>query len=150
MSITGKKAEAFKWIFIEAFKQATIRVVSSKATISANKANQDWIEARTESKDTRKILTDKIKEFCLYAQNQRAKPYDKVCPFYISITKAIYDFHELAQPKAADTLRDLYSGDVVEVIEDSEMKVVTLLDNIICNGKDYHNIKKQIFNHLKK
>lgn len=130
MSVTGKQAEAFKWGFIQAYKLATTEAISARVTVQANRANEVWIEARDHGKDTRKLLTDKIKEFCQYAEHQRGKPY-KMCPYYKHVTDAIYAYIGVSIPKAGQSPRDVYSGDLVEAIETAELVVIELLDEMM-------------------
>jgi transcriptional antiterminator Rof (Rho-off) len=122
--------------------------VSARASISANKANAKWIEARDHGKDTRKLFTDKVKEFCEYAEEQRGKPY-KLCPYYKHITDAIYDFIRVSVPRADQSPRDVYSGDVVESIESAELEVIKLLGEIIESNKSRKGIKPLIMDRLK-
>lgn len=148
LSITGKKAEAFKWVFIEAFKQAALEAITAKVSIEANKANEKWIEARDHGKDTRKLLTDKIKEFCLYSEQQRGSPY-KPCPYYKHITNAIYTYIGVPIPKAGKSPRDVYSGDIVEAIEAAELEVIDLLTEVMEAGENRKGIKQHITKRLK-
>ena len=147
LSITGKKAEAFKWVFIEAFKKTTLESITAKVSISANKANEKWLEARDCGKDTRKLLTDKIKEFCQYAEDQRGESYNN-CPYYKLITDAIYSFIGVSAPKAGQNKRDVYSGDIVEAIETAELEVIEFLGEIIEANGSRKGIKPLIINRL--
>jgi len=149
LSITGKKAEAFKWVFIEAFKRATTEAISARVTIQANRTNEAWIEARDHGKNTRKLLTDKIKEFCQYAEQQRGKPYN-MCPYYKHVTDAIYAYIGVSIPKAGQSPRDVYSGDIVEAIEYAELEVIELLDEIMTSKGTRKDIKHHIASRLKK
>lgn len=147
LSINGGKAEAFKWVFIEAFKKATSDAISARIVVQANRANKKWLESREYGKDTRKLLQDKIKDFCQYAKHQRGKPY-KVCPFYKLVTDAIYTYFGVDAPKCGQTLRDVYSGDIIEAIEASELKVIELLDEVMDSNASRKGIKLLILERL--
>ena len=147
MSVTGKKAEEFKWGFIQAYKLATTEAISVRVASQTNRLNQEWIEAREHGKDTRKLLQDKIKEFCKYAEIQRGKPY-KVCPYYKHITDAIYAYIRIDTPKCGKALRDVYSGDIVEAIEAAELKVIELLDEVVESNGSRKGIKTLILERL--
>lgn len=149
LSISGKKAEQFKWAFIEAFKKATVDAITARVSIQANQANDKWLEARDSGKDARKSLSDKIKEFCQYAEDQREEPYGR-CPYFKLITDAIYKYLAIEAPKGGKAPRDIYSGDVVEAIEDAELETIQLLDEIIVKNGTRKDIKTQIINRLKR
>lgn len=148
LSITGKKAEAFKWIFIEAFKKATIEAISAKVAIQCNKANEVWIEARHDGKDTRKSLSDKIKDFCNYAEEQRGESYGKNCPYFKLITDAIYKHLGIESPKGGKAPRDTLSGDRIEAIERAEAVVIDLLDEVMATNGTRKNLKARIIEQL--
>ncbi|MDM5264563.1 Rha family transcriptional regulator [Sulfurovum sp. XTW-4] len=148
LSITGKKAESFKWAFIQAFKQATSNAISARVAIETNKANTDWIAAREQGKSTRKLLQNKIKEFCLYAEKQRGRSYSS-CPYYKLITNAIYSCLGIDISKKGATPRDIYSGNIVEAIEHAELKVIELLDDIMVSKGTRKGIQHQIARKLK-
>ncbi len=114
----------------------------------ANKENAYWGMARDHGKDTRKLLTDKIKEFCLYAENQRGTSYNSVCPYYKLITKVIYSFIGIDIPKLGIAHRDVYSGDIIETIEAAECCVIKLLDEIMYSEGSRKGIKPLIIDRL--
>lgn len=115
--------------------------------IQANKANKEWVETRDNGKNSRKLLTDKIKEFCEYAELQRGEPY-KICPYYKHITDAIYAYIGVKVSKDDRTSRDVYSGDIVEDIETAELKVITILDEVMESEGSRKGIKNLITNRL--
>lgn len=147
LSITGKKAEIFKWAFIQAFKQATSNAISARIAIETNRANEAWIEARDHGKYSRKLLTDKIKEFCKYAEEQRGKPY-KMCPYYKHVTDAIYAYIRVSIPKEGQSPRDVYSGNIVESIEAAELLVIELLNKVMNMNGSRKGIKTLISERL--
>jgi Rha family phage regulatory protein len=149
LSITGKKAERFKWAFIEAFKKVTAEAISAKVAIQCNKRNDFWIEARHEGKNTRKALQEKIKEFCQYAEEQRGGAYPKTCPYYKIITSAVYEFLGLEAPKASKSLRDIYSGDIVEAIENTEIQVIKILNEFMLINETRKGLKNKIIDRLR-
>jgi Rha family phage regulatory protein len=148
LSITGKKAEAFKWAFIQAFKQATANAISARVAIECNKANTVWIEARHDGKDTRKTLSDKINDFCHYAEEQRGESYGKNCPYFIIITDAIYHHLGIESPKGGRPPRDTLSGDRVEAIQRAEAVVIDLLDEVMATDGTRKNLKARIIERL--
>lgn len=150
LSITGKKAEAFKWAFIDAFKKATAEVITARVAKNINYSNEVWIEARNHGKDTRKLLTDKLKEFCRYAEEQRGETYTR-CPFYKHVTDVIYAHVGVTAPKADKTPRDVYSGDIIEAIEDAERTAIQLLDEVMVTGgsRKIKNLLKEKLQKLK-
>ncbi|MDD2265777.1 Rha family transcriptional regulator [Sulfuricurvum sp.] len=148
LSITGKKAEVFKWAFIEAFKQATAEAISVKVAIQCNKANEAWIEARCDGKDTRRSLSDKIKDFCHYAEEQRGESYGKNCPYFKIITDAIYNHLDIEAPKGGKAPRDTLSGDRVEAIERAEAVVMDFLDEVMEMNSTRQNLKARIIERL--
>ena len=116
--------------------------------IEANYENQEWLETRDHGKNIRKLLQEKIKKFCQYAEQQRDSPY-KSCPYYKHVTDAIYTFVGIKAPKGGKTPRDVYSGDIVEAIESAELEVIKLLDELIEAGKSRKGIKQHIANRLR-
>ncbi len=114
----------------------------------ANKENKHWSIARDHGKYTRKLLTNKIKEFCLYAENQRGTLYGNVCPYYKLITEAIYSFIGIDIPKLGIAPRDVYSGDIIETIESAEYCVIELLDEIMYSEGSRKGIKPLIIDRL--
>ena len=148
LSLTGKKAESFKWSFIQAFKKATVEAIGAKVAMQQNKANSEWIEARSESKHTRKYLTYKIKEFTKYAESQRGYSYNGKSPYYKIVTDAIYSFFDIEAPKAGQAPRDTLSGGMVETIETAESVVTGMLDDIIYNKQSRKNLKERIIKEL--
>lgn len=80
MGFTGKKASEWKEKYIKAFNQMEKRLLKQKD-------DEEWKQARLNSKGVRKSFTDTIKEFVLYAESQgstQAKFY------YSNLTKMEY------------------------------------------------------------
>lgn len=121
--------------------------ISTKVAIQTNKANQEWSEVRNHGKYTRKAFTDKVKEFCKYAELQRGKPYS-ICPYYKLITDAIYTYLGVSISKVGQSPRDIYSGAVVEAIEAAELEVIKLIEEIMELNGSRKGIKPLIINRL--
>lgn len=149
LSITGKKAEYFKWVFLEAFKKATADAISARVAVEHNRVNNEWLLARSAARDTRKALQDKIKEFSVYAEAERGESYGNHCPLYKHITDAVYSFVGVEAPKANKSRRDVYTGDIIEEIESAEEVVIEFLDEVMKSGGTRKGIKQQVLAHLK-
>lgn len=87
MGFTGKKAAAWKEKYIKAFNQMEKRLAKESEDLQ-------WKQARIQSKQVRKDVTDIIKQFVDYASNQGSKSADR---YYASITKMEYAALELLQ-----------------------------------------------------
>lgn len=124
--------------------------IEARAAMEANRANEQWLATKEHGKNTRLSLTDKIKEFCKYAEQQRGSSYNGGCPFYIHITQAVYEFLGVESPKAGKAARDIYSGAVLEIIEETEQAVIQILNEIMAADESRKAIKKQITNRLKR
>jgi len=107
MGFTGKKANEWKWQYINAFNQmeAFIR----------EKTTEAWIETRKTGKITRKIETDVIKQLVEYAKDQGSGHAEML---YITYSK-------LANSMAGITDRE--SASVMQ------LNSMTLIENIILN-----------------
>ncbi len=117
--------------------------IISNATAQANKENTDWIQAREKATDTRNKLTDVIKEFCQYAQQQRGSFYkDGRCPYYAKLTSLVYKVLGIKKPKGTRTIRDVFSGAVVQKIEYLEDMLIELLKSHIQQETEYHEAFK--------
>ena len=119
--------------------------ITASATTKANKLNDDWLQVRKTSTQTRNTLTDEIKAFCEYAQLQREETYknDK-CPYYIKLTSLVYKALNIKKPKGTYTARDIFSGAVVEKIEYLEDILTNLLKSHIEQDTEYHEAFKTI------
>ncbi len=117
--------------------------IISNATAQANKENTDWIQAREKATDTRNKLTDVIKEFCQYAQQQRGSFYkDGKCPYYAKLTSLVYKALKIKKPKGTKTIRDVFNGAVVQKIENLEEMLIELLKSYIQQETEYHEAFK--------
>ncbi len=142
MSFTGKKAEAFKWGILEALKIATLEAVASKATIAANKANDNWNPVRIIGKETNKSFKDSVKTFCQYAEVQRGESYPKNrCPYYFKLTNLTYDALRVKKPKGK---KDELSAPILAEVSRLENKMMILIDDVIADEVEYHKAFKRI------
>lgn len=144
MSIGGKRAETFKWSFIKGFKRLTNELLITKAKAEQNKLNTDWVNSRENLKDVRKNLSKAINLFCEYAESKRGSKYKK-CPFYVLITNAIYKYLEINHFIG---IRDSLDGRALQMVGLTEFTTKELLEEIIFNDEDYHNIGKKIIKRL--
>ncbi len=119
--------------------------IRTKATIDANKANEDWNIVRVEGKKTRKNLTDIIKTFCKYAEDSREEPYkDNNCPYYPLLSKLVYDVMGIKRPKGKKPLRDVFATPIIKEINHLEDVLIDLIDDVIANEVEYHEAFKII------
>ena len=86
MGFTGKKADAWKWKYIDAF--------NSMEKIIREKSTSAWIETRQQGKLTRKAETDVLKQLVEYAKKQGSghadmlyMTYSKLANKYAGINK---------------------------------------------------------------
>ncbi len=151
MSITGKNAESFKWAFIAAYKKATTEALTARITAEANSANKVWLEARTQGKMAHGNYTDAIKTFCLYAEEQRGKPYGidkdgypvkKPCPYYIHFQRVAYQKSGVEVNKGHLPKRDSLSGAELERVEDAEYAIAEMVVKMMNAGYAYKKIFK--------
>ena len=124
--------------------------IEARGMAKANSVNEPWLQMRDQGKTVHKALTDRIQEFCKYAETQRGNPYDKSCPFYILVNDAIYTYLDVEKPIENKTPRDIFSGAVLEDIVKAESEVIELLDEIMSQNRDRNGIKKQILDRLKR
>ncbi len=136
-------------IFIkETIQNAHDNKIRVNATVSANLANDEHFGLRTQSKETNKNLKDIIKDFCLYAENEKGEKYDKGCPMYVTIAKAIYQYMGLEQLPKNVNKRDYYTANEVELIEWYELMLGEYIELMMKNNLTYKHIKKQTLKHL--
>jgi Rha family phage regulatory protein len=73
MGFTGKKAAQWKEKFIEAFNKMERALIKMEMRILKMQAETSWQEARLTGKIKRRDLTDKLKAFIAYAEEQGSK-----------------------------------------------------------------------------
>lgn len=110
MGFTGKKADVWKWKYIDAFKKME-NVIQQKST-------QAWVETRQYGQLTRKAECDTIKRLVEYAKSQGSEHSDKL---YMTYSK-------LANKMSGITNRD---ESTVE-----QLNTLTLMENIILHVID--------------
>ncbi len=144
LSMTGEKAEKFKWAFIEAFKISTRKALENGLRVQLNKELEPFILMREDGKKVRLDFTNTMKRLCEYAEEARGSSYVKSCPFYPIYTKLIYKSLGLALPTAgAYNIRDL-SVETVKAVEEREVEVAEAVNEMIDNCTEYHEIYKWI------
>lgn len=74
MGFTGKKANEWKWNYINAF--------NSMEAILRERSTEAWLETRQQGKLTRKSETDVIKQLVEYAKSQGSEHSDKLYMTY--------------------------------------------------------------------
>ncbi len=125
MGFTGKQADKWKWDYIEAFN-AMDKLIQERML-------PEWIEARSQSKITRKAETDMIKQLIEYAKNKGSRNADK---YYILFTKLANKFAQITNRDEASVynLRNLSLGEHI---------ILHVIDKGLCEGKDYHDIYRE-------
>ncbi len=153
MSFTGKKAEAFKWTFIKAFKLMASEALTAKIKAEVHKADQLWNETREQGKIAHRGYTDVIKEFCLYTEDQRGSSYsidktgnptNKPCPYYIHFQRAVYQKAGIKFRKGLLPKRDTLSGNQLEQVEVIELDIVDMVSELMDSGLHYKKIFEAI------
>lgn len=144
LSMTGKKAEKFKWAFIEAFKMANKEALINQVRVEINREIEQFVVEREEGKKVRLDFTNTMQRLCKYAEEIRGMSYGGKCPFYPMYTRLIYKSLGLCTVKAGGyKIRDLSIEDVQKVKE-RESEVSAAVNEMIDNGEDYHDIYKWI------
>lgn len=87
MGFTGKEAARWKEAYINAFNQMEKALLKQQDKL-------EWKQARLQSKEVRKSVTDAIKQFIEYATNQGSK---SASMYYANITKMEYAALELVE-----------------------------------------------------
>lgn len=123
MGFTGKKADAWKWKYIDAF--------NSMEKIIREKSTSAWIETRQQGKLTRKAETDVLKQLVEYAKKQGSGHADML---YMTYSK-------LANKYAGVDKRD--SATVMQLNNLSLMEHIIL--NVIQNGITVGMYYKEIY-----
>lgn len=89
MSFSGQKAQQWKIKYIQAFN-------AMEQALKKDSDKLEWKQARIQSKEVRRNVTDTIKEFVDYATSQGSGSASK---YYMNITKMEYAALELIQSK---------------------------------------------------
>lgn len=100
MGFTGKKAMAWKELYIAAFnameKELTRRAIQTQDEL--------WKQARLDGKKGRRELTDAVQEFATYASSQGSK---SATMYYMSITKMEYKALFMVESAVGQAFRDM-------------------------------------------
>lgn len=107
MGFTGKKANEWKWNYINAF--------NSMEAILKEKATSVWLETRQQGKLTRKAETNVIQQLVEYAKEQGSTHSDKLYMTY---------------SKLANTMAGIKKRDEATVLQ---LNNLSLIENIILN-----------------
>lgn len=125
MGFTGKKADEWKWKYIEAFETMKQAILNQK--------NAEWIENRKQGKLARRAETDAIKEFVQYASENGSTHSDR---YYLLFTKMVNGI------VGAGNGRDFESFEVLQNLSVAEKAVTKLVRAEIEKGTEYHEIYK--------
>ena len=124
MGFTGKKANEWKWKYIDAFNSME-KVIREKSTAA-------WVETREQGKLTRKAETDVIQKLVEYAKDQGSTHADML---YITYTKLANKFAGIGKRDSA-TVMQLNNLSLMEHI------ILNVIQNGIAAGMYYKEIYK--------
>lgn len=130
MGFTGKKADEWKWKYINAFN-AMEKVIMEKQT-------NIWLETRQQSKLIRKTETDVIQKLVEYAKAQGSQHADML---YVTYTK-------LANKMAGITKRDSATTAQLNDLSTMERLIANVVLDGIENGVHYKEIYQNSKNRL--
>jgi hypothetical protein len=122
MGFTGKKADSWKWKYIDAFNNME-KVVREKATAT-------WLETREYGKLTRQAETDTIKQLVEYAKEQGSEHSEML---YMTYTK-------LANKMAGVTNRNEATVKQLNDLSTIEHIILHVIDLGILGKKNYKDI----------
>ena len=130
MGFTGKKADAWKWKYIEAFNKMET-VIREKTTLA-------WSETRQFGQITRKAECDTLKRLVDYAKSQGSQHADKLYTVYSKLANTSSGIKNRDEA----TIRQLTTLDLIENI------ILHVVDMGIIGQRHYKEIyqdcKKQI------
>jgi Rha family phage regulatory protein len=124
MGFTGKKANEWKWKYINAFNQME--------SFIREKSTQAWLETRQQGKITRKQETDTIQKLVIYAKEQGSTHADML---YLTYTKLANRITGIKKRDEATTIQ-LNNLSLVEHI------ILNVIETDIVLGKHYKDIYK--------
>lgn len=107
MGFTGRKADEWKWKYIEAF--------NTMEKLLRERSTEVWLETRKHGKLTRKSETDVIKKLVEYAKEQGSTHSDKLYMTYTNLANKMSGVHD--RDKATVT----------------QLNNLSLMENIILN-----------------
>ena len=146
LSFTGKKAESFKWFFIQAFKVATAEALTARVSAEANLANENYFRLRQDGKKEHRSYTDVVKILCEYAEEQRGGSYGGKCPYYRLFQSLVYKSIGIKISKSHKPSKDSLSPEALEQIENAEK----FLENKILGYIDFMMPYRDIYSFCKK
>ena len=124
MGFTGKKADAWKWKYIDAFNQMEKIITEKQTTI--------WIETRQHGKLIRKGETDVLEKLVGYAKEQGSGHADMI---YMTYTK-------LANKMAGITKRDSATNSQLNELSMMERVIAKVVIDEMAQGIYYKQIYK--------
>lgn len=127
MGFTGIKAQEWKEKYIEAFEQMESFIREKQSTA--------WIESRQQSKASRKLETDAIKEFVQYAKDHGSHHADL---YYMNYSKMVNNAAGIKDREMA-TANDLTAVSMMEII----------VSNCIKQGMEEDKPYKEIYQFCK-
>ena len=97
------------------------------------------------TKRIRKALTDTISDFCQYAEETRGKNYKEgKCPYYKHFTDLVYKTLGITKPPKGSDRREILTAREVSDIEQMEAEISWMIQDLMEEGVDYHDIYKKI------
>jgi hypothetical protein len=130
MGFTGKKADEWKWKYINAFNAMEKVIMEKQTTI--------WLETRQQGKLIRKTETDVIQKLVEYAKAQGSQHADML---YVTYTK-------LANKMAGITKRDSATTAQLNDLSTMERLIANVVLDGIENGVHYKEIYQNSKNRL--
>ena len=124
MGFTGKKADSWKWKYIDAFNQME-KIITEKQT-------SIWIETRQQGKLIRKGETDVLEKLVEYAREQGSGHADML---YMTYTK-------LANKMAGITTRDSATNSQLNELSTMERVIAKVVIDEMAQGIHYKQIYK--------
>lgn len=122
MGFTGKKANEWKWKYIDAFNRMESILTETKS--------QAWIETRRYGKITRKSETDVIQKLIEYAKEQGSTHSEMLYMTYSKLANKIAGIKD----RDFATIRQLNNLELIERI------ILFEIDNGMAAENDYHEI----------
>ena len=135
MGFTGKKAAEWKEKYISAFNAMESQLLNRQNNI-------EWKQARLQSKQARKSVTDTIANFVEYASNQGSK---SASMYYPNITKMEYKALELIvkNEKVSANFRDTLDEMQLCFLAGAEQVAKSAIQQGMQNGLHYKDIYKE-------
>lgn len=143
LSFSGKKADIYKYWYIEAFHNKHQVIVKNKLTSQLNHKDDAWTRFRDEGKIHRKNLTKTIQErIANYRIAEEGKANDG--RYYIHYANLINRHLNIPTPKAGVDIRDTLDKRQLVRLEDTEEAVAEMINKYADEGKHYKEVFKII------